>query len=296
MNRTRALVTGATGFVGSHLCRRLLRDNWEIHIVVRSQSNLTQINDIDHSGQVHVHDGSTTSMLEIVQSAKPEIVFHLASLFITQHKPENIDDLILSNIRFGTQLLEAMVFHGVRYLVNTGTSWQHYQDEAYSPVNLYAATKQAFESLLQFYVETTPLTVITLMLFDTYGPNDPRPKLLNHLKRIAATGETLDLSPGEQYLDMVHVEDVVEAFLIAGKLLLKGSFSGMRSYAICTGKHIRLKDLVEIIEKTSGKKLSICWGKRPYRQREVMVPWSTGETLPGWSPKTNLEEELKKLF
>ena len=64
---------------------------------------------------------------------------------------------------------------GVKILVNTGTSWQHYENKDYSPVNLYAATKQSFEAILQYYVEVASLKAITLKLFETYGLDDPRP-------------------------------------------------------------------------------------------------------------------------
>ena len=67
-----------------------------------------------------------------------------------------------SNITFGTQLVEAMVANGCYQFVNTGTSWQHYENDEYNPVNLYAATKQAFEDILRYYVETSALRVITL--------------------------------------------------------------------------------------------------------------------------------------
>ena len=122
-----ALVTGATGFVGSHLVRRLIKEGWKTHIITRSSSSLTQIEDVADKIIVHQHDGTTSSMINIIKDAQPDVVFHLASLFLAQHTSEDVEKLVQSNLLFGTQLAEAMTLQGVTKLINTGTSWQHYE-------------------------------------------------------------------------------------------------------------------------------------------------------------------------
>lgn len=289
-----AMVTGATGFVGSHLARRLVREGWQVHILSRAGSRLpdkpefTQITN-------HVHDGSTEGMVRCIAEAKPDVVFHLASLFLSQHVTKDVEPLIVSNVLFGNQLLEAMKVNEVRYLINTGTSWQHYNNEKYNPVCLYAATKQAFEALLQYYVESGSIKVTTLELFDTYGPDDPRPKLLHLLEKIAISGEALAMSPGEQMLDIVYIDDVIEAFLLAAKRLQSADSAIEEKYAVSSGKPVTLKDVVASFEEVTGKKLSIQWGGRPYREREVMLPWSLGNKLPGWVAEVSFEEGLRRM-
>jgi nucleoside-diphosphate-sugar epimerase len=181
-----ALVTGATGFVGSHLVPRLVRAGWQVHVVSRVNSRVPDAPEF-FQVKMHTHDGTTEGMIRLIGDAKPVVVFHLASLFLSQHEASDVERLVVSNVLFGNQLLEAMKTHGVSHLINTGTSWQHYENKAYSPVNLYAATKQAFESLLQYYVEAHGLRAITLKLSDTYGPHDPRPEhaALGHESRRA---------------------------------------------------------------------------------------------------------------
>lgn len=220
-------------------------------------------------------------MRGIVRNACPDVVFHLASWFLSEHQPKDIERLIESNLLFGTQLVEAITLEGMKYLVNTGTSWQHYENHDYSPVNLYAATKQAFETLLQFYVEARDLRVITLKLFDTYGTDDPRPKLINLLRRVAIEGESLAMSPGEQLVDLVHVDDVVRAFRMAGDRLVAGAVCGHECYAVSSTQPMRLREVVALAEFVLERRLPIDWGGRPYRDREVMRPWS-GNTIPGW--------------
>ncbi len=289
-----ALVTGATGFVGSHLAKRLVNDGWNVHIVVRPQSNLDIISDIIEKLTIHRHDGTTEGILGILNEAKPKIVFHLASLFLAEHQTKDIESLIKSNILFGTQLIEAMVRNEIYKLINTGTSWQHYNNEDYNPVNLYAATKQAFEAILKFYIETTPLRAITLKLFDTYGPNDPRPKLFTLLRRVASENNSLAMSPGNQLVDLVYIDDVVEAFIHAAVRLLENKVQNHERYAVSSGKPIKLIDIVKVYEKIIGRELPIQWGGKPYRNREVMKPWLNYKVLPVWKPNISLEEGIKK--
>jgi nucleoside-diphosphate-sugar epimerase len=255
-----ALITGATGFIGSHLARRLVKDGWTVHAVVRSSSNHDLIHDIEDAIYFHIYDGTIDSMQGIFAESRPDIIFHLASLFLSQHQPQDITALIQSNITFGTHLVEAAVANDCFQFINTGTSWQHYENEDYNPVNLYAATKQAFEDILKYYVEAQGLKVITLKLFDTYGPDDPRPKLMNLLKRAAETGETLEMSPGEQLIDLVHVDDVVEAFCLTQGLIDEMDGSLMKDYGVTSSDPRSLKEIVFKIENELGKKISVNWG------------------------------------
>lgn len=295
-NKRKALITGGTGFVGSHLTYRLVKDGWDVHVITRSKSKLFLFEEVKNKITVHVHDGSMDGMLKIVENSKPSIVFHLASLFLAQHKPNDIGELISSNITFGTQLLEAMVHHNVDKLVNTGTSWQHYHNDQYNPACLYAATKQAFESIITYYLESSPLQVITLKLYDTYGPNDNREKLFSLLRKVEQEKETLRMSPGQQLIDLVYIDDVVEAFRLSAKRLEEGKVDkNYEEFAVSSGRPIQLKHLVEIYTRTMKKSLKINWGGRPYRQREVMLPWNKGKRLPGWSPKIRIEEGIRKM-
>ncbi|MHB8172751.1 MAG: NAD-dependent epimerase/dehydratase family protein [Thermincolia bacterium] len=283
----RVLITGATGFIGSNLARRLVQEGIDVHVVLRPQADLESLRDISKKISVHEHDGTTEGLLEIMGSAKPDMVFHLAAFFVAEHNSTDIEPLIRSNILFGTQLLEAMMKANVHYLVNTGTHWQHYHDEKYNPVDLYAATKQAFESLVAYFSQATPLRMITLKLVDTYGPNDLRPKLFSLLKHAAKTGEGLKMSPGEQLLGLVYIDDVVDAF-VCGMNMIQGMPEHFQDdFVIAPDKLYTLREVVSLYEKISGTKVNIQWGARAYRNREMMVPYKA-KTLPGWKTKVDL--------
>jgi len=291
----RALVTGATGYVGSNLTKRLVFEGWDVHIVVQPNSGLTALESISKQITIHQHNGTTADMIRLVGKANPEIVFHLASKFLVQHRPEDIAALISSNLLFSTQLVEALAVNKVTYLVNTSTSWQHYESAEYDPVNLYAATKQAFEDILVYYTNACDIKVTTLTLFDTYGPNDFRQKLFSILRCAYLSNQMLNMSPGHQLIDIVHIEDVVRAFLIVSDRFIKGLGGNNERFSVTSGSSVTLKDLVESFIAISGVSLAINWGGRPYRFREVMIPLTKSDPVPGWSPQIALEDGLRQM-
>ena len=288
------MLSGASGYLGGKLAARLRGQGHLVHCILRPASDASRLEGIKGL-VIHRHDGGADSLRAIVREANPEVTFHLAARFSAEHRPEDIPELVQANIAFGAMLADAVCDLAAPRLVNAGTSWQHYNHLEYNPVNLYAATKEALEDILRYYAEARGLHVITLKIFDTYGPDDPRPKLFNLLARIAKSGEELAMSPGEQLLDLVHVDDAARAFEQAGELLLTGRFSGMREHTVCSGRPIRLKDLVAAYEQAKGVKLNIQWGGRPYRSREVMTPWRGGRELPGWKPEISLARGLAGL-
>lgn len=292
-----ALVTGISGFVGSNLARLLLSAGWEVHGVVRSGSSLSAIGKEKDACEFHVYDGSINSLFAIFRSVRPDVTFHLASLFLSEHTSKQVDELITANIVFGSQLLEVMAVSGCRDIVNAGTSWQNFHCEGYNPVNLYAATKQAFEDILKYYHDARSISCITLKLFDTYGPNDPRRKLIKILVEAALAGSPLDLSPGDQVLDLSHVDDVCDSFISAADYLLATDAPLCKSFTI-SGERMTVKQLVSVVSDALQIEISANFGGRPYREREVMVLPPCEATSAPWSQalsERRLYEEIAKL-
>lgn len=285
------LLTGATGFVGSHLITALKKEH-EVHILVRPSSTY------NHLGikKVFVFNNNIEELSLYLLKNKIEGIVHLASLYIAQHKAEQIKDMIYSNIYLGTALLEAATKGNVRWFLNTGTIWQNYNSShhEYHPVNLYAASKEAFIKMAAYYIESTTLKFCTLKLCDTYGPNDTRRKLFSLFKDYADKGSILEMSPGEQKLDILHIDDVIDGF----KTLIKHLSSEKEleaSYVLSSGYQYSLKELANLFSDFYGKPLQIHFGGMPYRKREVMLPYK-GNILPDWEAKINLEEGIKKTF
>ena len=289
------VITGATGFVGSNLTAHLLNLNYKIHLIVRPNSDLTYLNVNNSSLKIFKYDNNLNSLISFFKETNPICTFHLASNYITEHNSSQIDGLISSNITFGLHLLEAMKEAKIKALINTGTSWQHFNNDEYNPVNLYAATKQAFESLIEYYVQAEAFKVITLKLYDTYSETDRRPKLINLLNQYSKNNTELKLTPGDQILNLVHMDDLCRAFEIAMTLIPKDEKGVHKKFVVKHTKSYSLKEIINIFEKVSKRQLNIIWGVKPYRKREVMQLWDKGIGLPNWKPSINIEEGFQKL-
>ena len=273
------LLTGATGFIGKNLIELLSLNKIDFCCIIRPTTDTSFLD--SNNFKYFIDNGQLENLIAHMKSENYSGIIHLASLFIAEHKKEQINELINSNILFGTKLVEAAVLSKVKWFINTGTFWQHFDGEQYNPVNLYAATKQAYEDILKFYAETSNLVCTTLKLNDTYGDGDTRKKVFNLWKQISKTGETIDMSQGEQLIDIVHVSKVTEAYLKLIKLLEKEDATKhqLKSYYVSSNNNISLKELAVKFERENNTKLNINWGGRAYRKREVMKPICIGENI-----------------
>lgn len=289
------IITGATGYIGSHLLKYLLGKGWEVHIVADPKFGYAYIEDVLPQIDVFEYNGNICSLCAYFIGIKPNVVFHLAAAVITNYQPTQVPVLIQGNVQFGTEILEAMKASGTKLIVGTGSYWQNYNCEDYNPVDLYAATKEAFEKILKYYTEAAGIRAITLRLFDVYGTNDKRPKLWNILKQKAGTEDVLELSPGNQILDMVYINDVCAAYEQAYILLYDNSNIKNEVYGVYTNNRKPLKEIVELYQSLLDKPVHVHFGGKPYRNREVMMPTDKLRLLPGWVCRTSLEEGLSKL-
>lgn len=294
MTKKVALLTGGTGFIGSNLAKHLTDNNWEVHLLIRRNSSIPP--QMQKRVICHSLDGSIDSLEAIIGEASPSVIFHLASFFRAEHNSTDISEMVESNILFGVQLLEAATKLGFFNIVTAGTSWQNADDGAFNPACLYAATKQAFNDLATYYVKVKGLKLITLKLFDTYGPMDLRKKLFYAINSAADSKLPLHMSPGMQLIDIVYIDDVVTAFELAALRLIDGSCILSEEYVVSSGSLITLKELVGYILRISGLKVEILWGGRNYRDNEVMNPWRGGANVPGWVPKIALQEGINMVY
>lgn len=293
------LLTGGTGFLGSRLARRLLADGLAVTVLAQSESRLDQLRRVGVGDDVQVvRTGPSYDELPgIVARAQPDLVIHVASVSRGGESAAELVRMIHANVTFPTLLLAAMRAAGVRRFINTGTSWQTIDGDAYSPFNIYAGTKQAAEDLLACFSPPEgegAISAITLRLFDTYGPHDERRKIVDLIIAATEQGTELAMSPGEQVIDLVHVEDVAAAFSVAARRLLDGATRGHEVYGV-SGERVTLRELASRIGVVMRRTPPIQWGGRPYRPREVMQPWVGFAHLPGWAPRIGLDAGLREV-
>lgn len=266
-----------------------------MHGVVRRPPSDDLVRAITPVCAPHYHDGSTESLAGIVALVRPAVVFHLATRFVSEHSAPDVAPLVRDNIQFGTQLLEAMRGAEVKRIVNAGSAWQHFRNAEYSPVSLYAATKKAFADILEFFVEAAGVQATTLEFTDTYGPGDTRRKLIPIMREAERIKRELSMVSGDLPLNLLHVDDAVDALIVAARRLADERSQTHSVYAVRSREPVTLKELFAIWERARGARLAARWGERPVRAREVLDQWTQGNLLPGWNPKVSLLEGLRGL-
>lgn len=272
----RAFLTGATGFIGRQLVRQLYKDGWVVHAISRRMPTTEE----SKTATWYPYCGTYDSVLLALSTSQPDVVFHLASLFVKEHGSWEIDSVVDGNLRFGMQLLEAMQECNVRQLLNTGTNWQHIETFDYNPVNLYAATKQAFEAIIDYYCYAHNFEAITLKLYDTYGPNDSRGKLVPYLQECLRDGSEVNMTDGMQSIYLVHVEDVARAFTHACRHFV--SSSHLR-FGVCSEAPLTIRQVLEKLALAKNCRPKVKWGSKPSSRRTIMHPVYLPQ-LPGWRP------------
>lgn len=287
------IVTGGSGYIGSKLTKFLIEHGYEVCVLVRSTSNLYRLNSIKGQVRVEFYNGKYSSIKKVLTNFKPEAVIHLAAETRIVHEEEKLDLYIDANIRYGLHILEAMKQTGVSKFINTGSYWQHDDSEQYRANTVYAAAKEAFIQIIKYYVDMAGLAAITLKLYNVYGEDDDREKLFTHLDAAHRDGLSLDMTPGEQKISMVHIDDVVSGYMQTLKLL-EAKRACYAEYYMPSEIH-SLKDIVDTYQKTSKREVKINWGAIDYRSNQVMNPY-IGPLIPGWSSTISLAEGVRRVL
>lgn len=282
-----ALVTGATGFAGRHLVRRLVADGWAVHALSRASSAPRAT--LPDPVVVHRAEDVVAEVGPLITAIAPAVVFHTAALS-AHHQAGQLQALVHANITFSAAAAEASATAGAR-LIHISSSAKHYQGAPYSPVSLYGATKQAQCDLVQFFVETEGLDAREVCLFDTYGPDDDRGRLVSLLLDAAESGASLAMSSGRQLIDLTHINDVVNALVT---LALHDEPVGR--LVVRSGKPVTVRALAETVERNTGRPVNAQWGARPERPREMLTDWIVPSADIGWTPLISLDEGVAQLW
>jgi CDP-3, 6-dideoxy-D-glycero-L-glycero-4-hexulose-4-reductase len=267
----KSYVIGASGFLGSHVATWLEKSG-----VVRKAPAYDDAAPLEWQ----------KSVLEDMRRFAPDLVLIPGASQATGDDAESIRTLIASNCVLPCLVAQQLLEHFPESkLVVFGTSWQFADSDAFRPFNLYAASKQAGQDLLTHYA-LRGLKILQLIVFDTYGEDDTRRKLLKLLQDACARGEELGTTPGEQEIDLVHIDDVCAGIECAVHDLQDwDSSQGILVLGLGSGKPIRVKELMSRVAERIGRPLRVNIGERAYRPREVMAAYRNYRRPTGWTPK-----------
>jgi len=282
----RVLLTGSTGFLGSHLLLALLKEKYEVIILKRSFSDFWRIE--KYMPLVRVYDTDKTVLEEMFSVERIDVIIHLATDY-GRKSTSDAESILKSNIAFPTQLLQLCVKHGVKVFINADTSTP-------TEYTLYSATKKAFLNIGRYHAANYSIQFVNMVMEYIYGENDDGTGLVSLLFQAITAGNKINASLGEQKRDFVYVGDVVAAYM---KLLesLGGLTDTYTEFSIGSGQSISLRKFVEITENVSGKKVNVQWGAIPYRKNElfdIKADISKAEKYLTWQPETSLESGTKR--
>ena len=293
------LVTGAAGFIGSHLTRRLVREGARVHILVRKINAAWRIADLIE--QVTVWEADLTDFASLQQrlSGFPaQVIFHLAGHVDVTRSWNPVQPLIQNNIVGTVNLLMALRETGFEAFIYPGTSEEYgnrqpplCETERESPISPYSFSKLSATAFCQMAAKTFDLPITVLRLFPTYGPYQEGSMLIPTAIRELLAGRELRMTHGEQRRDFIYVDDVVEAFLrIAACAKARGEV-----FNVGSGVPRKVRDVIDIITKHIGKECAVLRGAIPCRKGEGDECYSNNQKLLdviGWAPKVSLEEGL----
>lgn len=297
--KIRLLITGATGFSGSYLIKALIKkSNYDVVIVKRKNSDTTSIKDVLKKIRIYNINSSYNLIYPIIKKESPDIVIHLAASYLKSESKKDIELMLNSNIIFGTKLLNAMALNNIKRFLNTGSPLEYLNGPpAYDPSTFYSATKRAFQDIIEYYIKAHNFRVITLLPYNSYGPYDKRNNFFSLLRKSLLQQQKINLTPGEQFIDLLYIEDLADAYIKAIPYLLNKTIFEHEKFFVGSGKAVKLKDLVHLYRNISGKDIPIVFGGIPYRKREIMFAQANIEEVfkkLRWKPKTLLYEGIKK--
>jgi len=293
----RVIITGATGFVGANLARRLLHDGHEVHLLVRPSYTRWRIEAIRADVRLHeVNFGDEEALACILDNIRPDWVFHLAAHGAYSWQTD-LRQMVQTNIVGTINLVQACLKAGFEAFVNTGSSSEYgFKDHApterewLEPNSHYAVTKASATLFCRYTAQSRGVHLPVLRLYSVYGPYEEPKRLMPTLILRGLKGELPPLVNPDIARDFVYVDDVVEAYLLAAT---RPDQEPGAVYNVGTGVQTSLREVVEVARRVMGVTVEPEWGSMPDRQWDANVWVSDSRKIQnelGWRPRHTFEQ------
>ena len=290
------LVTGASGFLGTHLVRSLVRQGFD----VVSVSHTRRAEEDKRHFRIDLRD--TAVLQKLFGQFHFSAVMHLAAAGV-RSETETLEDVAAVNIRATASLARLALMNKVERFVHVGTGFE-YRPQAqpmdeFTPLggpNLYGVSKAAGWMLLDALHRLEGLPLVTFRPFSVFGPGESASKLVPYTVLQALAGEPIRLTLGSQVRDYVFVDDVVDAL----RLGLTAPAAAGKVYNLGSGpaEARSVKRIVEEIVETMGASSRLCWFDRPGRGR-IDPPYLVSDPTRahvelGWRPRVSFADGLAR--
>jgi nucleoside-diphosphate-sugar epimerase len=284
------LVTGASGFIGSHLCRRLRGSGGEVHAISRREHSRSESGNRWWQGDL----AEIATVRDLVRIIKPDVIFHLASHVVGARDLDVVIPTFRNNLMGTVNLLTAATEIGCRRIVLSGSLEEpEARDSEAVPCSPYAAAKWAGNGYARMFHALYQLPIIILRIFMVYGPaqQDLR-KLIPYVILSLLQGEAPKLTSGHRQIDWIYVDDVVEAFLAAARA---ADIEG-HTIDVGSGELTTIRSVVEHLIRLINPKIEPFFGALPDRPLEQVraAQAARAHAMMGWKVVTPLEEGLKR--
>jgi len=299
MGWTRFLVTGAGGFIGASLVRRLLDAGGEVSILIREDTDPGRLADILPKLRVIKGDvADATVAAAAVAESRPDAVYHLAAHGGAETQ-KDIPRILRTNLMGTSALLDACASSPVRLFVHAGSSSEYgyksgpmRETDRLEPNSAYAVGKAAATHLCCLAAKRSSFAVVTLRLFSVYGPWETPTRLVPTVLRRCVAGEGLEMVSRKTARDFVYVGDIIEAML-EREPLVRASGEVIN---LGTGVQTTMEEFVAAAFEVTGSRSEIRWEAMPSRVWDTSM-WvascEKAERLLGWKASTSLREGLR---
>ena len=294
------LITGANGFVGANLAHRFVRLGLKPRLLVRKKENAWRLQSIQKNTELFECDLTDEKKLDrVIQKIKPAYVLHSAAhggySFQTDAKR-----IITSNFLGTFHLLNACMKRGFKRFIHCGSSSEYgFKDKAcdeetpLEPNSIYAVSKASATLYCQYVGRSFKTPVITFRLYSVYGPYEEPQRFIPTLIRSVFQKKSPRLVNPDTARDFIHIEDVVDAHLLAmTKTLPCGEI-----FNLATGKQSTVRDVVRHIMKITGAKFRLNWGSMAARTWDTNAWSGKNDKLRkafGWQPRHDLKTGLRE--
>lgn len=288
-DRQKVLVTGATGFIGSHLCQHLL--HWDA--IVYGLSRYKQFSEDGSIQWLQADVRSFNEMQQIFTRIKPDIVFHLASYVSGSRSIDAVRSTLENNLLSTVNLLTLMAEAGGRRIVLAGSLEEPDVGDVPIPSSPYAAAKWSSSAYAQMFHQLYQVPIVNARIFMVYGPAQKDiKKLIPYVTLSMLEGKSPELSSGQRQIDWIYVDDLVDGLIaIAQAPNVEGCTFELGSSTLTP-----ISTLVEQINQLINPDIRPQFGALPDRPMEQVRAAKIAQSISklGWKPKTSLQQGLRR--